>query len=452
MFSNFSLDKLTSTITNAAQSAQDTIHNTILSPDAQTKLQFLKTTRYFQEKVGTISEDEIAKLPEGYQRLQEKSEAMEKVLKRLLVVTKTFELEGYDYPPNVTESLNHWWNEDENKKKKTQDFGDSSILNRSFAIAIGKAVLDSQYILSDLKEQQKTRGTEEKKVKREEEAEAAEEEDEADDGEQEAEDEEEEEEDIDMNNMISAFGLWSNCYKNIDQSKAEMDSMIVKEFNQKLTDMLEIDFKTVHKLCTRVQDSRLEFDTLRHKLKLKELEKEARRQVMEEVAEQQAEASGEPVRKRKSRAHGAQGGRKSTTEEAEKTSASENDSSKKSGKASGKSKKGKETAEEPQTEPKEAPPAAEAKEEPPAKETAPAKESNEAEEEENKLLERLEDEFVSNITAAVEKMTELTDSSELISLVKLFQNIQLVHYRQCVQELEASMKSLDELEAESLFE
>ena len=57
----------------------------------------------------------------------------------------------------------------------------------------------------------------------------------------------------------------------------------------------------------------------------------------------------------------------------------------------------------------------------------------------------MEDNSVSHITARVEKKTEITDSLEIISLVKLFQNIQLVHYRHCVQELETSMKFLDTL-------
>ena len=60
---------------------------------------------------------------------------------------------------------------------------------------------------------------------------------------------------------------------------------------------------------------------------------------------------------------------------------------------------------------------------------------------ENKLLEKLEDEFVSNTTAAVETMEEITDSSEILGLIKLFQNFQLVYFRQCVQEVEANLKS-----------
>lgn len=66
--------------------------------------------------------------------------------------------------------------------------------------------------------------------------------------------------------------------------------------------------------------------------------------------------------------------------------------------------------------------------------------------EENKLLEKLEDEFVSNTTTAVEIMEEITDSSDILGLVKLFQNFQLVYFRQCVQEVEANLKVLNGLE------
>ena len=103
MFSDFSLDKLTT----AAHSAQETINNTILSPTVQTKLQIKKTTWFLQEKVGDdIPEDEISKLPKDYKQLELKDDALEKALNRLLLPTKTFELDGYGYPPNLIESLN----------------------------------------------------------------------------------------------------------------------------------------------------------------------------------------------------------------------------------------------------------------------------------------------------------------------------------------------------------
>lgn len=399
MFSNFSLNKLTSTITTAAQSAQETINNTILSPNVQTKLQIKKTTRFLQEKVGAIPEDEISKLPKDYQQLELKVDALEKVLHRLLLVTRTFELEGYDYPPNLTESLNHWWNEEDKKvrdfkngekeskeseneeNKETSNAVDDdsddklveinpSIFNRSFAIAISKAVLDSQQIFVNLKKREEQNSSNDDKTN-----------------------DEEDEEDDDLNNLIKAFQSWCHCYKNIDQSQNDMNTMIVKEFNQKLSDILAIDFKTVKKLRKKVQESRLEFDTMRHEIKIKNLsKKEAKEELTKAKTESEKELESE---------------NKDNVDSKDKT-----------------------------------------KEDTSMEEQQQQQQQQEEEEEateEDRLLEQLEDDFVSNITAAAEKMTEITDSVEIISLVKLFQNIQLVHYRQCVQELENSMKLLDTL-------
>ncbi|EDO15174.1 hypothetical protein Kpol_1017p7, partial [Vanderwaltozyma polyspora DSM 70294] len=73
-------------------------------------------------------------------------------------------------------------------------------------------------------------------------------------------------------------------------------------------------------------------------------------------------------------------------------------------------------------------------------------EGNTENDNDNKLLEKLEDEFVSNTQNAVEKMEELTDNSKIINLVKLYQNFQLVYYKQCIQEIESNLKILNGLE------
>lgn len=430
MFSNFSLDKLTNSISTAAHSAQETINNKILSPDAQTKLQFKKTTRFFQEIVGAIPAHEISKLPQDYQQLELKVDALEKVLNRLLFVSKTFELEGYDYPPNLTETLNHWWNEEDevekveegeaSDKKDTVGEIDPTIINRSFAIAISKAVLDSQQIYVNLKnkeEQEFNKG-----------------------------DAADEEEDQELNNLIKTFQSWSQCYKNIDQSKNDMDTMIVKEFNQKLIDLLEIDFKTIRKLRNKVQESRLEFDTMRYEIELKnKLKEEAEKKTTETQLGNDADTvavatEGESVKEEtKDNVAVESDSKKQSKDEVTSDSKEEEeeDTDEQANKKS--SKKDKNVVK------KEEEPVEEADSKPATSPTPTPETHHDDQTEEEKLLEKLEDEFVSNITAAVENMTAVTDSVELISLVKLFQNIQLVHYRQCVQELEASMKVLDNL-------
>lgn len=439
MFSSFTFDSLAEKITSAAQNAQETlntaaqnaqetINNTILSPDVQTKLQFKKTTRYLQEKVGTVADRDISKLPDGYSKLEEKTIAFEKILKRLLEVTETFEIDGYDYPPNLSESLTIWWNDDEKRRERENDkLNEKSILNKSFALAICKAVIDSKYVIEDLqtkhvedKKQSSEKSTESTDAQNTEgkqsETEDAKDQDEEDENEEEEEEDEDEDEE-DLIVLTSAFKSWSTAYKNIDQSKKEMDDMIIKEFNQKLKDILAIDFKTVNKLRTKVQDSRLEFDTLRYEIRLKELEREKKLEEKKKEQGDKKEAQDETDNKEEETAN--EDKPEVETETEVKTEKSSNEE----GNKKPESQEGTKEA---------------TKEE-------PANVEDPEIEEENKLLEQLEDDFVSNISAAVEKMTDITDSTELISLIKLFQNIQLVHHRQCVQELENSMKFLDEL-------
>jgi len=64
------------------------------------------------------------------------------------------------------------------------------------------------------------------------------------------------------------------------------------------------------------------------------------------------------------------------------------------------------------------------------------------------LLEKLEDEFVSNTTEAAEGMMEFTNNTEIIKLIKLFQQTQLNYYKKCTEELEKNMKFLDEFEVD----
>lgn len=359
--SSFSFNKITDTIANAAHKTQDTLSNAIANvSDPQTKLSLKARTRYLQETLGTI--DDKSKLPPQYQSLEKKSDALEKCYKRMLLVTRTFEVEGYDYPPNLTESISDWWslNKDgwfgsskkaEKSKNESSD-GTDAFLPRSFSHAISKAANDCGTVFTGLQDSN-----------------------------------DDQEEDEDVSSVAKMFDSWSKCYKNIDEGKHEMDTMIRKEFNEKIEKIINEDFKKVHASRKKVEESRLKFDTVRYEIKLKEREE----------AKKSAQNSGEP----------ANGDLKESNEgDSETVEDSKDDQATKQ--------------EEKTTEPSE----------------------------DDKLLEQLEDEFVSNTTAAVEIMGEITECSEILGLAKLFQNFQLVYFRQCVQEIEASLKTFDELEGE----
>lgn len=379
-FSGFSFNKITDSISNAAHKTQDTLNQAIANvSDPHTKLSLKARTRYLQESLGTVGE--ISKLPPQYQSLERKVDALEKCLKRMLLVTRTFELEGYDYPPNLTESISDWWslNKDgwfsssSKKSQKTKSDSDDAFLPHSFAHAISKAAHDCNVVFKDLQ----------------------------------AEDEGEEE-DEDVINITEMFDSWSKCYKNIDLGKAEMDSIIAKEFNSKIEKLINEDFKRAHDLRKKVENSRLKFDTVRYEMKLKE----------EKVSNKTNDLSGPETDVNANEATTAKGNAEDAVTEEESAKVAEGN---------------------PANEINDAAPEPEAK----------SGTQHSPNIEDAKLLEELEDEFVSNTTAAVEAMGEISESSEILSLAKLFQNFQLVYYRQCVQEIEASLKTLNELEGEN---
>lgn len=408
-FSNFSLNKITDSIATAAHKTQDTLSSAIANVnlnDPQTKLSLKAHTRYLQESLGAT--DEISKLPRQYLSLEKKSDALEKCCKRLLLVTRTFEVEGYDYPPNITETISDWWSlnkdgwfgsssksprESKSKSKATANSESSEgLLPRSFAQAISKAANDCSAVFTDLQDAEK-KGEE---------------------------DQFEDEEDEDITNVTNMFDSWSKCYKNIDEGKNEMDAMIMKEFNKKLEKIINEDFKNVHTLRKKVEDSRLKFDTIRYEIKLKESQHE--KQTDAKDTETPADIEADTAT--------AENSKRDVALDSENEKTTETDKPSKDEKIPGTDN------------------TAEVVEKPTSVEPVEPFEAVEHTSEHNELLEQLEDEFVSNTSAAVETMGEVTDSSEIIGLAKLFQNFQLVYFRQCVQEVEASLKTLSELESE----
>lgn len=423
-FSGFSLNKITDSIATAAHKTQDTLNSALANAnvnlnDPQTRLSIKSRTRFVQESLGTVSD--ISKLPPQYQFLEKKSDSLENVCKRILLVSKTFEVEGYDYPPNLTESISDWWslNKDgwfgskksESNTKKKGSNHDDTFLPRSFAQAISKAAVDCECEFQSLEQNEKAELKKKKGSKKTTETTEVQDEDN---------EEEDEEDDEDLSSLIKVFDSWSTCYKNIDEGKAEMDSMMMKEFNKKLETLINQEFKKVHELRRKVEESRLKFDTMRYEVKAKEAELET-----------QNYGAAEEVR---SKDVGAKDVSATTTTSFDETPSS-GDEKPTSGDTEDRSEEeANEYTANGATD---------------TKENSKNNQNDESlieESEENKLLEKLEDEFVSNTTAAVETMEEITDSSEILGLIKLFQNFQLVYFRQCVQEVEASLKVLSGLE------
>lgn len=318
--------------------------------DPQTRLSIKAKTRLLQETLG--SERDISKLPPQYTVLEKKCDSLEKSLRRVLLVTNTFEVDGYDYPPNISESISDWWHNREGwfgaEAEPEPEQEDKAGPGLSLAAALAKSGRDSQHILQAI----------------------------------ETKDEDEKE---DIGELVAVFKAWSKCYSGIHKSKTEMDQLIAKEFNNKLQKLVKHDFQEIHKLRAEVEDSRLKFDTMRYEVnkdkvnKVEEPESDGKKE--QEPAEQ------EPSKVTKDA---------TTTEPAALPTDQEDDHA-----------------------------------------------SNNYD---NKLLEQLEDEFVSNTTKAVNVMTEITENSEIIGLITLFQNFQLSYHKHCIEEIEGSLKLLNALE------
>ncbi|AGO11164.1 AaceriAFR309Cp [[Ashbya] aceris (nom. inval.)] len=360
-FGTISFDKLANTLNSAAQKTHQKLSETqehlthaiqnIKIDDPQTILSLKTRRRQLQETLGSAKD--ISQLPPQYGSLERKCDAIEQVCKKILVVSKTFEVEGYDYPPNPTESISDWWNtstkenrflkfgkggadkQKEDKQKQPEAGSDTP----SFANALHRAAKGSQHIIQELNEHE------------------------------EAEKDQDVEIDEDIESLIKMFGTWADAQYNIDIAKREMDQFMVKEFNEKLSHLLEVDFKKGRVLRRKVEESRLKFDTLKYEQHERETA----------LANKQDEAKQ------------AEGATPSTG----------------------------------------------------------VTQSSTADLAFYAQLEDAEDEFVSNTAEAVEFMTDIADATKLISLVKLFQNFQLVYHRKCVQELEASLNTLTSLEESS---
>ncbi|SCV02933.1 LAMI_0H04148g1_1 [Lachancea mirantina] len=389
-FDGFTINKLSDTLSNAAHKTQDKLNSAIANmqlDDPQARLSLKTRTRYLQETLGAV--DDISQLPPQYQLLEKKCDAIEKVCRRILVVTRTFEVEGYDYPPNLSESISDWWSTNRegifgfigNKSKGSKDLQNEkeaeAFLPRSFAQALSKAAKDCGQIVSDLEKESRQHSGNDP-----------------------------EEEDEDLISLGKMLDSWAECERSIDEGKEQMDTLMAKEFNSKIKQMLDEDFKKVHALRKKVEESRLKFDTLRYELKVRESQTATTKKEPEAENAEKSLADSSPNKETNSSANAPEVAKDETPQpETSKSETSEPKASK-------------------------------------AEVEVPPAEENE----EHNLLETLEDEFVSSTTEAVEAMTSVTDSVEVVSLVRLFHNLQLVYHRQCVQDLEASMKTLDELE------
>ncbi|WRT64137.1 uncharacterized protein IL334_001066 [Kwoniella shivajii] len=68
--------------------------------------QFRNTVQATRERIGQVGADGITELPAEYKALESRVDALKDVHQKLLRITKVHEKESYDYPSEITESLN----------------------------------------------------------------------------------------------------------------------------------------------------------------------------------------------------------------------------------------------------------------------------------------------------------------------------------------------------------
>ena len=188
-----------------------------------------------------------------------------------------------------------------------------------------------------------------------------------------------------------------------------MDKNIILNFNRRLERWIDVDYKNIMRLRRKVQDSRLEFDTMRYDVKNKGALQSESKAPDTSVTSSSATAAAESTDNTTPR----------STEEKQ------------------------EDEKEVKTEEKKS------DEEPPKEVVPDASTEKDADKEDtDKLLEKLEDRFVSDALHAGEAMLAFTDSTELILLIKTFQTAQLEYYKKCVANLERSLAQLAEFEPE----
>jgi len=224
-FSNFS-KQLQSGLEEGLKEAQKYTND--LTPIAK------RTARLVQEKFGTI--EDISELPEEYILLEKKVDTLRTVYKKLLTITTTYEIESYDYPPNIKESVSDLSKALSEKFQGLQKASSTAEaekalnsenqhvpLPKTLAHELAKAAKNSHELLKELGED---------------------------------------------NSLSKVLLKFSESETKIGNARLEQDQLIITEFNAKLQDILNQNFKETQLNRKNVENARLNFDTLRYEVKL----------------------------------------------------------------------------------------------------------------------------------------------------------------------------------------
>lgn len=194
-----------------------------------------RTTRSIQEKIGSIQD--ISELPKEYKDLELKVDLNHKFLKQLLEITKQYEIESYDNPLNLKESLNDYSvliNEKLNELSKANSTkeaeevllsGRKDKIPNTFSHQFSKIMKNSRDAFIKIDEEGKE------------------------------------------NSLSKSLLKISEIEFKIGNERLEQDKLIIVEVNEKIENLLKNDFSKCLKLRNQVETCRLNFDTVRAEIK-----------------------------------------------------------------------------------------------------------------------------------------------------------------------------------------
>lgn len=193
---------------------------------------------------GVVVDEEFqsTKLPDAYIKLEKETDSLGSVLKKIITILETYEVEGYDYPPSLSDGLNEvWkvtnkfklWNSTAEKNTEVEEKykEDQGFLPRSFAQALANTFSNCHKTLSAAHSSKSAN--------------------EEDNGEA----------DDDLLKMLISM---KDANTIIDEQKENQDNLIKCEILPALKAMYNESFKSLKTKRSKVENLRIELDSLRY--------------------------------------------------------------------------------------------------------------------------------------------------------------------------------------------
>ena len=240
---NFNFQNLSSSLQGSFKEISKDVNNALKPLNENLQPFTQETIRLVQERF--IPNEDISELPQEYLLLEKKCDTLRNVYRQILSVTQTYELEGYDYPPNLKESIVDF---SKAFSEKVQGLAAATtteeaerVLSKpaasqqypnTLAHALSRACINSRNLLLKIDQ------------------------DNGDDV-----------NDNEGNALAKVLYLFGESQKEVGDKRLDQDKLIFEEFNQRIQDILNNSFKETIKDRKKVETSRLVFDQLRHEIK-----------------------------------------------------------------------------------------------------------------------------------------------------------------------------------------